>query len=260
MSNFLLILICLLCLPPVCVPARAVSPGAEFELIDGAYWHYDDYDKQFLVRYPGDERDWEICGMWASAPVASPDRAKLAFLDPWEFEETSWVHVYDVATRELAMLFLRERGRQEMPMQIVWLDNDTLLLTVGHVYGTVSFGGDLHYYDLKTNRNAKIVTAQAVQITDAAIDGDTARLTILEYSPYYFKIANYMFSPGPFIYSIDMPVARLRELMAQKQTDSVAARPKIAATSALWCISTWLYGRVLANAGMDALAILRKKN
>ena len=76
--------------------------------------------------------------------AASPDRSRTALLYPAEFEEAADLYVL-TGPGEGVRFALADSLRESLSAKNVgWLDAQTLWVTLGYRYGTVSPGGDLH--------------------------------------------------------------------------------------------------------------------
>lgn len=90
---------------------------------------------------------------YPSLPVVSPDKNKIAYISPAEWEDLGKVFIYNAVTgqNELAM------GRkiipdQKTPKVLAWLDNRYLLCIIGYAYGTITVGGDLYLLDTSSKK------------------------------------------------------------------------------------------------------------
>jgi len=75
---------------------------------------------------------------------------KTALLYPAEFEEVSDLFVLESAARGTRFVLLPELRERLTPKNLGWIDLHTLWVTIGHRYGTVAPGGDLHAVDAAT--------------------------------------------------------------------------------------------------------------
>lgn len=82
--------------------------------------------------------------------AGSPDRSRTALLYPAEFEEVAELYVL-TGPGEGVRFALADSLRETVTAKNVgWLDPQTLWVTTGYRYGTVSPGGDLHAVDPAT--------------------------------------------------------------------------------------------------------------
>lgn len=49
-----------------------------------------------------------------------------------------------------------KNDKQDTPKNLLWLDDENILVVIGHAYGTVSKGGDLYNINVKTNKISEI--------------------------------------------------------------------------------------------------------
>jgi hypothetical protein len=82
--------------------------------------------------------------------AGSPDRSRTALLYPADFEEPADLYVL-TGPGEGVRFALSDSLRETItPKNVGWLDPQTLWVTTGWRYGTVSPGGDLHAVDPAT--------------------------------------------------------------------------------------------------------------
>lgn len=95
---------------------------------------------------PGAPPDFAADG-YAMLAAASPDRSRTAVLYPVEFEMPADLYVV-TGPGEGTHYQLADSLRDSWtPRAVGWLDDRTLWVTVGWLYGTVSPGGDLYAVD-----------------------------------------------------------------------------------------------------------------
>ncbi len=87
-----------------------------------------------------------------SKPVISPDKKRLSFIAPREWEKIGKVYMYCIEKDDIDVIIDQDNiPPQFTPKKISWLDNEGLLVIIGYAYGTVSVGGDLYIYDVDSN-------------------------------------------------------------------------------------------------------------
>ena len=78
-------------------------------------------------------------------------------------------------------------------IDVIWLDDDILLIVFGNAQGSVAQGGDIYYYDLRAGSNGLVITHKAGYYTEANhLSFDDNQLEFYTYqhfdgASYYFK-------------------------------------------------------------------------
>ncbi|MBO8173388.1 MAG: DUF4652 domain-containing protein [Bacillaceae bacterium] len=120
-----------------------------------------------------------------SEPAVSPDREKFAFIDVMQWEYIGEVYLYDIETGENQRILARDEDfdNQHKPKALAWLDDRRLLVTIGYAYGTVSMGGDLYAYDIRSDNLTRVVeTGEPEDIMDVSVEGDQVILDMAHYN------------------------------------------------------------------------------
>lgn len=140
------------------------------------------------VQYPENESlsikvkkgdDWkEISTIddYPSKPEINGDKAKLAFISPFEFELIGEVWVYDALTDGKTKVFTSEQaGEGKSAKQLLWLDNNNLLILTGNTYGTVTLNDTLYLLNIKDNKFEQVLKVNGDQdIRKLQIDSETS--------------------------------------------------------------------------------------
>ena len=240
MLKYLCLLIGVLCLPVSASANDGLKTVRRFHLADGHMMFYDEKSASISIKYADAESitisSPDMCGY----PAVSPDRAKVAFLDPWEFEVISDVKILDLATRKITELNFEDRlPFQHTPMRLTWLNDEVMLLVTGYGYGTVTRGGSLYYYRLKGGLFAKLANAERVEITYGVVTPAVLDLTIL--TPLYACTANrYNYELPRLVAHEFLPMAAVWELMQQGSTVHYHERARDAVINRTVCFTMWL--------------------
>jgi len=88
---------------------------------------------------------------FASSPVLSPDKKNIAYISPYEFELNGNVYIFDTDNETAKKAIQVDIKKEDSAKVVKWLDNDRLLVIIGYGKGTVSRGGNLYLYNIKTN-------------------------------------------------------------------------------------------------------------
>ncbi len=130
-------------------------------------------------------------GMLPSSPAASPDGQRLAYIYPNEFEEPSDLYLYDTVSKKADKLLLQ----QDLPQtdglkQVSWVDDQSLLLIIGHRYGTVSPGGAVYLLNIKEAPKLRLLykpEKETDQVLNAALSGNTLTMTVTMFDDNYLN-------------------------------------------------------------------------
>jgi len=90
----------------------------------------------------------------------SPDGRNAAFLEPFEFELSADLYVFDVPALTLRRLTEHRDAASTLSVKTArWLDDRTLYYLEGYRFGTVSRGGDLWRVDIRSISREPVVRA-----------------------------------------------------------------------------------------------------
>jgi len=122
-----------------------------------------------------------------SEPVISPDRNKLAFIDPFQWETVGSIFLYDYQTNSLTELLRADQiEAQSTPKGIWWYKDDYLLAIIGYAYGTVSVGGDLYLINVETGNPRRILGLNEYQeVKNIKLDDQYIYLEIAQFDEAY---------------------------------------------------------------------------
>lgn len=122
-----------------------------------------------------------------SEPVISPDRNKLAFIDPFQWETVGSIFLYDYQTNSLTELLRADQiEAQSTPKGIWWYKDDYLLAIIGYAYGTVSVGGDLYLINVETGNPRRILGLNEYQeVKNIRLDDQYIYLEIAQFDEAY---------------------------------------------------------------------------
>ncbi|HEY9059746.1 MAG TPA: DUF4652 domain-containing protein [Pseudobacteroides sp.] len=149
-----------------------------YELPNNKQIYYNDYknilfksgDNHILLNNTGKDESA------SSSPVLSPNRKNIAYISPYEFELNGNVYVFDTDT-EIAKKVIQVDIKQEDSAKVVkWLDDDRLLVIIGYGKGTVSRGGNLYLYNLKTD---ELKTLKRADEKEEIVDVNTGKGELL---------------------------------------------------------------------------------
>ncbi|MCK8825912.1 DUF4652 domain-containing protein [Fuchsiella alkaliacetigena] len=126
---------------------------------------------------------------FASYPVLAPDQKKFAYISPFEFELKGDVYLYDIENETSNKIIKVGVEKNDTAKVIKWLDNERLLTIIGFGVGTVSRGGDLYLYDLKTEQLSLIKEAEKPyeEIVDVHINEKEITVDIIEWDDQFME-------------------------------------------------------------------------
>lgn len=74
----------------------------------------------------------------------------MAFISPYEWESKGTIYLMKIVSGEIEQISLNIKV-DLTPKYLFWNKNDSLLLLLGPLYGTIEVGGDLYSYDINNN-------------------------------------------------------------------------------------------------------------
>ena len=85
-------------------------------------------------------------------PRLSPNSKLIAYIDGAGFEETSNLQIYNFDTKQNRYLTNFKPSQDMSVRSVIWLNDNNLLLIIGHTYGTDYLGGNLYRYNITLNK------------------------------------------------------------------------------------------------------------
>ncbi|KNY29430.1 DUF4652 domain-containing protein [Pseudobacteroides cellulosolvens] len=123
---------------------------------------------------------------FASSPVLSPDKKNIAYISPYEFELNGNVYVFDTITETSKKVIQVDVKKEDSAKVVKWLDNDRLLVIIGFGKGTVSRGGNLYLYNLKTGELKAIKEVNEMEeIVDINVGTEGPVIDIITWNEEY---------------------------------------------------------------------------
>ena len=83
-----------------------------------------------------------------SNPVKSPDNKRAVYISPLEWEVKGSLYLVDLETERLEELVTPEG--EDIPKNVIWLDNENVFVIIGYAYGTISVGGGIYKVNIDT--------------------------------------------------------------------------------------------------------------
>ena len=104
-------------------------------------------------------KEISICDNKASKPMLSPDKSKIIFIFPFEWEILGDLYLCEVSNRAynreiiLSAKTINDKlGTNKKIKMAKWKNNEEIFLIIGQGYGTVTKGGDVYIYNIKNNK------------------------------------------------------------------------------------------------------------
>jgi hypothetical protein len=143
------------------------TEGGAWRTRTGSVLYEDSDEPEYLFMYRYGEH-FEI----------SPDLTRIAYLYPLYDHRGGMLNILDVLEREIFMPEIDGIRRYDTDVtDLIWLDDEVMLLIVSHVQGSATAGGSLHYYNTADGSNGLIIPL-----------GDHFQIAILETEDDYLKL------------------------------------------------------------------------
>jgi hypothetical protein len=98
-------------------------------------------------------------------PIKSPDKTKAVYIAPLEWEIYGNLYIVDLEKGEQEVLVDPEGSY--IPKNVIWQDDENILVIIGFGDGTVCIGGNIFRVNVKTKEKIQITSYDSnVQITD----------------------------------------------------------------------------------------------
>lgn len=116
----------------------------------------------------------------SSEPLKSPNGEKAVYISPFGWEEMSDLYIVDLhdGSKKTLISF----SPDSKPYDVIWEDNEHVLVIMGYPYGTVTWGGGIYRVNIETGENEPIDTDSGGQITKLLrIEDGVLYYDVLEY-------------------------------------------------------------------------------
>ena len=122
-----------------------------------------------------------LSDQYPSEPVKSPNGQYAAYLAPFEWEELSDLYIVDLKAGSQKMLI--EGNSESKPKNVIWENDEHVLVILGYPYGTVSIGGNIYRVNIETGNQEQLTEYDdATQITDFHIEDGTLQYSGIKYT------------------------------------------------------------------------------
>jgi len=115
-----------------------------------------------------------------SQPFISPNKKKLVYIAPYEFEIVGEVFLYNVLEdSKEAIISHNDIPENLSPKKICWFDDRYLLCIMGFAYGSISKGGDLYVYDTVDGKLTLLVKEDDTnrEVIDISVEQNKVKLS-----------------------------------------------------------------------------------
>ena len=156
------------------------------------YENIENMPPSIITKFGGQEK---IICKWdenPSEPIISPDKKRVAYITPYEFEVIGEVHIYSTtnSVKENAIK-VADVPKDFKPMKLFWLNDRYLLIIIGYAYGTTSIGGDLYVYDTSNKKLSLLITEGDDQRQVKAVTSKNGDI-IIEIAVYNDEFTGYV--------------------------------------------------------------------
>lgn len=115
-----------------------------------------------------------------TVPIKSQDKTKAVYISPFEWEVYGNLYLVDLQNGEQEILVATEGSN--IPKNVIWEDNENVLVVIGLGDGTVCIGGNIYRVNVKTKEKTQITSYDPkVQITDLYIKDGTLHYKGIKY-------------------------------------------------------------------------------
>jgi len=126
---------------------------------------------------------------YPSEPIISPDKTRMIYISPFEWEKVGELYMFDTVTKSNEIVF----GKKDMPEQntvkrIYWVNNRYIMLIAGYALGTVSRGGDVYILDTLTGDSVLFYEAKSKnrqEVKEIIFEKDNLIFKIVEFDEEY---------------------------------------------------------------------------
>ena len=117
-----------------------------------------------------------------SEPVKSPNGEKAAYISPWGWEEFSDLVIVDLQDGSQYVLVSTDSEKQ--PKDVIWEDDEHVLVIIGFPHGTISWGGDIYRINVATHERQVVAKFdEDIQVTDLLrIEDDVLYYSGIQYT------------------------------------------------------------------------------
>lgn len=168
---------------------------------------------EIVVKKDGKEKIISEGNDVPSKPIISPDKKKLAYISPYDFEVIGEVFLYNhLSDTHKAVITHKDIPENLTPKKINWYDDRYLLVIMGYAYGTVSIGGDLYVYDTVGDKMALLIKQddQKGEISDIKIEQGTVKLDVVVFNDEFtdYKIEESSYGQKEFLDMIEKKIGK----------------------------------------------------
>ena len=125
------------------------------------------HDLDYLeLSYPGG-KPVQLTNDSFSTPLKSPNGKKAVYISPWGWEEWNELYIVDLQNGYQETLVPYDVEGEIKPKDVIWEDDEHILVILGRTYGTVDLGGGVYRINVETYKSEEIpIPDQNNQITE----------------------------------------------------------------------------------------------
>ncbi|WP_407270361.1 DUF4652 domain-containing protein [Radiobacillus sp. PE A8.2] len=106
-----------------------------------------------------------------SEPIKSPNKTKAVYISPLEWE--AWGNLYLVDLNSGVQEELVVPENHYIPKNVIWYDDEYILVIIGYGVGTVAVGGNIFIVNINSKEKVAITNYdENIQISDMHIDDE----------------------------------------------------------------------------------------
>lgn len=131
------------------------------------WYKYDDVER--VIYLVNDKGELDVLeDNFPSEPILSASGDKIAYISPDEWECISKVFLFNLKNGKEKIL-IDPIDDQSIPKNLVWLNDNELVVIIGHAYGTVAVGGNVIILNINKN-TTKYITSYPPEIQATKIN------------------------------------------------------------------------------------------
>lgn len=185
-------LLCLLIISLLTGCSKDAGSSLTELILDKTVLYPENEPPSIKIKRGEDWKEISAADEYPSKPEISSDKTKLAFISPYEFEMAGEAWLYDAQKDESRKLFaLDEAAQGNSVKQILWADDNNLLILTGNTYGTIPSSRNLYLLDLNENEHQQLLQVQQNQdIRDLTIKEASISMNVATYNEDFTDYAS----------------------------------------------------------------------
>lgn len=187
--------------------------GFTGDLVEGNTLFYENDKGPASIKLKVDGREFLIHDVedYPSKPSIAPDKKRLAYVAPCDFETSGEVYIYDLATdTKQKVVNIQDMPLQYSAKEVTWYDNRYLLVVAGYTYGTINFRSHIYMYDT-VNKQLQIVYKEndgQIIIADLKVENSDIMLDLAVYNEQFTS------------HTTEKKIIRFKDFISKEQAES----------------------------------------